>query len=204
MGSSKQIFLAFAAASLIIALILLGTKHPDTSYNGFTFSKDACPGSTKECWFGEFYIKNNPYVVSFYNHPSEVDDIYVEPDTLRMPSYSNTNHTLYLTVPKNAPGNIAIAAIELGRLLGTANNVFNLNVKAASDSEITCANASKNVIVLKIEQKPVDAVTITSPNCISIGATSDERSIAVADAFAYQLLGVIQQPKNQTNATLPR
>jgi hypothetical protein len=174
-------------------------------YGNFTFNQGECPGTEKECWFGEFVLRKQPYIMTFYYHPSDVENIPVEPDTLRVAELREiTNHTVFIAVPQNAPGTIGVAAVELSRVLGTANNLLNLNVKGAAWGDVTCENASGKVIVISIEQAAVDSVTFKQPNCIQIGATSDERAIAVADAYSYRLLTIIPTYIKPSNATLPR
>jgi hypothetical protein len=207
--SNTTLLLIGAAAALAIVLaIFLFSPKPDYSYKGFPFEKGACPGTEKLCWYANLEINDKPYLISFFYHPSEVDGISVAWDTIRLPAYANVaNHTVYITVPNNVPGSIGIAAIQLGRILGTRNGIFNMNVKAAvwgtDPGEITCANASKNTIVINFEQASKNEVYIKAANCIGIAATSDERAVAVADAFSYRLLGIIPTYK-PLNATIPQ
>lgn len=171
-------------------------SHQDDTYNSFSFSKSSCTASKQDCWYTALEIRNVPYTVTFYYHPRDVENISVARDTLKVPLLVNvTNHTLYVVVPEEAPGSIGIAAVELSRILGKRYGIFDLNVKGAvygtTEGQVSCADANNRTVVLLFEQAPVDSVFIRNRNCIVLAAVDADRAVAVADAYAYRLLGII-------------
>ena len=214
MASSNHLTLYFiigvAAALVAVVLVVWLVPKPSYDYHGYAIQKGKCPGSNVTCWFVNFDERGQPYLMTFYYHPSQVENITVVPDALRVTELANlANSTLYITVPNNVPGEVGVAAIELTRVLGTRYNIANLNVKTAvygtGPDQISCDNATGKTVIVSFEQGP-DAVYIQSVNCIIVSASDAQRAVAVADAYTYRILGIIYTPRNVTqnrSATLP-
>jgi len=205
---TTMFIIGIAAALAAVIFILVLVPKNDYNYNGYVIQKGTCPGSTVLCWFAEFNVRGQPYVMTFYYHPSQVDNITVVPDTLKVTQLATVaNSTLYITVPNNVPGKVGVAAIEITRVLGKRYNLVNLNVKTAvygtGPDQISCGNASGNTVVMSFEQGTIDAVFVRSTNCIVVSATDAERAVAVADAYAYRLIGVIYTPQQNSTASSP-
>jgi hypothetical protein len=115
-------------------------------------------------------------------------------------------------VPKNSPGSIGVAATEVSRILGQRYDLFNFPVKAGfagnSAEEVSCVNASAEQLVIVFKEQDLNAVTLSAPNCITVGAMSADDAIAVADAFMYHVLRIMPKEQNATSsapiAKLPR
>jgi hypothetical protein len=166
----------------------------DYSYHGFPIEKEKCAGTDLTCWFVALKVRDKPYTISFYNHPSAVEDIPVAPAALHsvLAMQQRANHTVTIAVPKNAPGEIGIASVALAQIMGSKYGIMNLNVKGAEyGTDVDCSDANAQHLIITFHQEPLTAVTQPSPNCIVLGATNATDTIAVADAFAYHILGVI-------------
>lgn len=180
----------------VLALVLLQHEE-DYSYHGFPIEKTTCQGTDIVCWALSLSVRGQPYVMTFYNHPADVEDIHVSPEALRsiIAMQNVQNHTVYIAVPDGAPGEIGIAGVSLARVLGQRYGIMNLNVRGApygsGAGEVSCASAGPRTMIISIEQQDVDAVLLRSPGCIVISATNASRTISAAEAYAYHVLGVI-------------
>ena len=158
-------------------------------------------------------IRNKPYIISFYNHPSTVKDIPINYDVLlSIESLQRVkDNMVYITVPQQAPSTIAIAGVQLGRILGDKNDIYNLHVKAAlqgvAKDQKTCDDANNKTMIILFTQTPTNLVTMDRNNCVIVGATTADEAITVTDALGYRLLGVIPSskpaPQAQLNITIP-
>jgi hypothetical protein len=205
----------FLVVLMIVAFAIIHFSQAQSyDYNAFHITKAACVGTARECYYVEFSIRDQPYTISFYNHPKDVENIPVMPSALQtvLAGQRIANHTVYIAVPENAPGQVGIAGVALARVLGTRYGIVNLNVKGATfgtkEGQVTCSSANQRTIVVSLQQEPLDGVALVSPNCVVIGATDAERIVATSEAFTYHILGVIPTftaPQfNSTNDTLLR
>jgi flagellar basal body-associated protein FliL len=198
--------------SLIIILIIIGIiilvigaiflskyilKNKNTvTYNQYVFQKSE--GNT---WMTQQMIKGKLYDIPFYNNPTQVLDIPVDPYSIdKIRNFTlNKNGTVYVSIDPNESSKVVIAAVEYVRILGNVYNIYNLNVKSAFNSQpnettdypiVTCSGQSKNtlVIVQKVSNKNLIS---SNGNCITIESINASESIRVADAFAFKLLSII-------------
>ena len=96
-------------AVLAIVLVFVALqKEEDYSYNGFPITRSTCQGTDITCWDVELNIRNKPYVMTFYNHPRDVNSIHVQPEAIRtiIAMQNVANHTVYIAVPDGAPGDV--------------------------------------------------------------------------------------------------
>jgi hypothetical protein len=197
LSGTTWLVIGLVAAMLIALAVVLFTPKEDYTYNAFPITKAACEGTDVDCYYVEFAIRGAPYTISFYNHPSEVEDIIVTPNALRvlLNMQDVRNHTVYIAVPTDAPAEFGIAGVALARILGTRYGIMNLNVKGAvlgnGPGEVSCSDASGRVLVIAMQEAAVDAVSVPQANCILLSATTPQMGVAVSEALTYRVLGVI-------------
>lgn len=182
---------------VILAVKFLAAPVEDLTYNGYPFVRAPCPGTDEECYFAELKINDQAYTIQFYHHPTEVEDVlfeYTALEALRSVR-EQPNPSVIIGVPDGAPGQIGIAGSQLGRILGERYGILGFAVTAqvigSGEGLVDCDDARTNTAVIAFKQGP-DSISVPSPNCIVIGATDADRSIAVADAFVYRIFGIIR------------
>ena len=197
--------------TLFIILALLASVYYITSfladrfeydifyeYNGFTFEK------YEDVWYTSFKLGNTIYPLPFHYGPRDLEDIpfSVIPDNILSSEF------IYLAIPpveefSNDDGRrIAQAAIEVGKIIGTQNNIFNIPARAVLSSEsemdtetpvIDCINATSVEAVIKFSIGEVTAVYEDSeyPNCYHIIGVTGRDVIRSANRLVYGLVGIM-------------
>jgi hypothetical protein len=187
----------FIVLSIVLFAFLLRPEK-DYTYNNYPFIKAKCPGTDDFCYFAELNIDGEAYTIQFYHHPSEVENVLFEYTALEALRVARTkqNATVIIGVPDGAPGQLAIAGSQLGRVLGKRYGILDFTVVpmviGAGIDKADCDDARTNTVVIAFQQGIEDAVSVPSPNCIILSSTSPEQTIAVADAFVYRLFGIIR------------
>lgn len=204
---SKKSLMFVISVVLIIITIIAGTillskyvfKDKNTiEYNHYIFIK-----YEKDKWITQQVINGQLYDMPFYNNPTEVLDIYVNPEVItKIRQFrTNKNGTLYVSVDPTESSKGIMAAIEYARILGNVYNIYNMNVKSAITQEvnitlaspvITCSNQSKDVFVIMQYKSDKNLINIEN-NCVTIEYLNVNESVRVADAFAFRLLNIIQE-----------
>lgn len=212
--TSKNRSLFYVIIGVIMVIIILGAilvlsryVFPNKNiveYNHYVFEK--FEGNK---WMTQQLIGGQVYNIPFYNNPLQVLDIPVDPMSITAIRYfrNNPNGTVYITVDPYESSKVVLANVEYARILGTAYNIYNMNVKSAISQNIdniteyqvmTCNNQSKNNFI--IYQRVTDKNLISlNGNCIVLESKTANESIRVADAFAFRLLNIIKdEPDNST------
>jgi hypothetical protein len=178
-------------------VFFLTRPAPDYTYNGYPFTRTACPGTDKICYFAELSINEQAYSIPFYYHPSQVEDVlfeYEALETLRN-ARARGNVTIIIGVPEGAPGQIGVAGSQLGRVLGKRYGILNFDVVpqvvGVGPEKADCDDGTPTTVVIAFQQGTFDGVFLASPNCIVLTSTSPEASIRVADLFVYRVFGII-------------
>lgn len=168
-------------------------------YNYYKFNK-----GEDNLWYLDLSIKNKPYLIPFYYTPFQIEDIYIDNNTMIALSQfkdRNTPKVMYISIDPLASSKIAVAAFEIKRLLGTNYDILNFDVyygihylHEANYTEYpvaTCNDARPDRIIMMINVTGKNSIT-TEDNCIHINSRSINESVRVADAFAYRILGIVQ------------
>ena len=209
--SSRMAWIAlgvFVALCVTLALFL-SRPEVDYTYNNYPFTKATCPGTDTFCYFAELKIDSEQYAIQFYHHPSDVENIifeYAALESLR-DARAQSNATVIIGVPDGAPGQLAIAGSQLGRVLGKRYGILDFTVVqmviGTGIDKADCDDARKNTVVIAFQQGAENAITSPSPNCIVLTATSPEETIKVADAFVYRIFGIIRTVREIAPTPLP-
>lgn len=194
--------------TVVVALVLVAAvvggvlawyfwPEPDYTYRAYPFTKDACPGTDKPCYFAILEIEGQPYTIPFEHHPTEVESIlfeYAVLDYLRA-TRSQDNPLVIIGVPENAPASVGVAGAQLSRLLGKRYGVLNMEVVARTigtgEDQVDCRHATLRQHVILFEQGSPSGVFVKAPNCIAVRAETPEALLPVIDAYSYRLLGII-------------
>ena len=209
--SSRMAWIALGVFVVLCVTLTLFLSRPevDYTYNNYPFTKAKCPGTDTFCYFAELKIDSEQYAIQFYHHPTEVENIIFEYTALESLRDARTqpNATVIIGVPDGAPGQLAIAGSQLGRVLGKRYGILDFTVVpmvvGTGIDKADCDDARKNTVVIAFQQGAENAITSPSPNCIVLTATSPEETIKVADAFVYRIFGIIRTVRTTAPAPLP-
>lgn len=199
-GTYILIGTAVVLVAVFIVTALLQTTD-DNSYNGFTFQQRQ-EGSLS-VWDTVVDSKGNLYQVTFYHHPSTLEDVIFEPgiaDLLRNPETRPSR--LYLTLPADAGSRPVVAGVEISKLTGYGIDFLNIETRSALQEStnssdiavITCEDATPDTVVISFSMGDYNMVHLdeNNPRCIHLMYETANDSIRVADRFGYGLLGIMQ------------
>jgi len=200
--SLRTVLLIVFGVIIILAGIVLLSKYVFTNkntveYNNYTFTK--FEGNK---WMTQQLIREQVYNIPFYNNPTQVQDVVIDPNSIvRIRQFSyNPNGTTYISVEPNESSKTILAGVEYARILGNAYSIYNMNVKSAitrttnasgSLPVMTCKNQSKDTFIIIQTMSDKNLISLKG-NCVTIEYLNANESIRVADAFAFRLLNIIR------------
>jgi len=212
-NSMTIVLIIVGAIIIIIAAIIIISKHYSTNSNQVEYNHYLFEKFEGNKWMTQQLIRGQLYNIPFYYNPKEVEDIPIDPNSINLiRSFGNrTNTTLiYISVDPSESSKIVLAGVEYARILGTAYNIYNMNVKSAIQRPynstagipiITCKNQSSNVIVIYPTVTDKNLVSVHG-NCIVIESKNVNESVRVADAFSFRLLNIMtDNTASSTSAT---
>ncbi len=125
-----------ALAGYFIAKMTMTPKNPNIiQYKNITFEK-----RSDNKWYLETMIRNQPYLIPFYNMPNDVENVTIDDSSvfqsLRFYMKYNPGGKIYITVDPNASSYLVVGGVEFARLLGTGYNIYNMNVSSAITKEV--------------------------------------------------------------------
>ncbi|MFP4118263.1 MAG: hypothetical protein ACLFTR_05070 [Candidatus Woesearchaeota archaeon] len=210
--SKKIMLFAILGAALIVAGIITFTQLIDVEeraydYNGFTFEK--YPGA--ETWYTSVRVNDKIYPLPFHHGPKEIEDISYEVDKNKLLS----SDFIYLSMPPmddksdTEARRIGLAAVEVGKIIGTRNNIFNIPAKATlthlpEGEEIPETEDGETIPVVNCENLPDNSTAVIfrigsftsvyeeSDNCYIVQGSDGRETVKAADRLAYGLLGIMQ------------
>ncbi len=183
-------------------------------YTGYIFARP----NNESLWTFQGRINGSVYEITTYYAPKELEDIDLSDLAIaQIISKPQIVITLNSSLDNVDGGgaNGGIAAIELGKILGTKNNILDKYVVAtvteaypnmSYPGPVTCANATSYTGVIQIELANQTAL-IARPHCILLLGSSPPQLIRAADRLLYGMLGIMSLSKqalpgsNQTNST---
>ena len=163
------------------------------AYNGFSFVK------VETLWYTEISAKGNIYNIPFRFGPRDVEHIPV--DMNNFVSALNAER-VFLTMDPELTSRVAIAAIEIGRVLGNKYDLLNMPVKSALTKIPEGGIQDYNETLIKTceDATEVEAVFLfisgnetkiyEENNCVVIQGVTDEDIIKASDRLAYGIIGV--------------
>ena len=206
-SSLKLMLYAVFGAVAVIGIILFVSNFVEIEetfyeYNGFTFEK--YPGS--EGWYTSIRLNNMIYPLPFYHGPKELEDIPYDIDEDLLLS----SEFIFLSIPPmdsesgEDARRMGIAAIEVGKILGTRNNIFNIPAKAslthapeeqnASIDEtpiVNCNNVPENSSAIVFQLGGFNGVFQENENCFVVQGTNARNVIKSSNRLVYGLLGIM-------------
>lgn len=170
------------------------------TYNYYEFNKQE-----DQKWYLELSIRKKPYIIPFYYNPFQVEDIFIDNVTMITMSQFKDRadpKVIYISIDPVASSKIAVAAFETKRILDKNYNILNFEayygihyLHEANYTEFplaTCKDARPDRLIMIINVTGENSIT-TQNNCIHINSKNENESIRVSDAFAFRLLGIMQE-----------
>lgn len=183
---------------IIIGLLVLFFSikylyHPETNeesymYNQFKFTR------MSGLWFTEIQAADKVFRIPTRYSPRELEQISIEPNV-----YGKVigSREIYLTVSNNLSSVAVLAAIEVGRIIGTRYGVLNIPSTGAltewANDETpvkTCKDAvnGTGIIWFKIGNK---TAVYSDKNCVIVQGKDEWDIVKAADRLAFGLLGIM-------------
>ena len=189
-------------AGLVYGIFLVTNIFSDSfeptsyTYNGFSFTQE------DGIWYTTFQRGDNVVTLPFHYGPKDLADISIEVSPDR---FFDTDF-IYLSIPpvEVVEGDeglrIAQAAVEVGKVVGTRNNVFNIPAKAVLSSPsdvdpftdvVTCQNATSDTNVIMFLLGDENIVYEHEPYCFFVQGVTGRDTIKSANRLVYRLLGIM-------------
>jgi hypothetical protein len=201
---SVLVVLTVFAALIFVPELLQKQKQEDSKYNNFEFEQ-----YEDGLWGVRVEVNTNPYLVLMHYHPTEVDTIKVEQGAVDVINALATKVAVtgegqvYITMDPDAPAGLAIAGVELAKVLGEKYGIYNIPTKAAFSKPkegfgqsipiITCQDAVNDTFVVYIREAENEYVGVPQDfnQCIVVQGSSANETIRVADRLVYALFNII-------------
>lgn len=209
--STRLVIYTILAAVLIVGSIFvvsnfIETEEQSYTYNGFTFER--YPGN--EAWYTSVLVNEQIYPLPFHYGPKELEDIPYSVDEEKILS----SEFIFLSLPpmeERDTGDarrLGQAAIEVGKVIGTRNNIFNIPARAAISADpdidepleteqgdeipiINCESLPENSTAIMFQIGDMTSVYEESDNCYIVQGTDGRDTIRTADRLVYGLLGIM-------------
>jgi hypothetical protein len=205
--SSRLLFTTVVIVGVILMLLIIGTQFlpqffQDTryTYNGFEFVKNP----EMQTWFTTFRIRDQIYPLPFHYGPRDLEDI---PTNIDKEQLLNSEF-IYLSLPPMEGEDaadirrLALAAVEVGKIIGTKNGIYDIPTKAAltrpTDEEDTadipiigCGAATETTGVIIFQIGSYTSVYENSDNCYIVQGPTGVDVLRASDRFVYELLGIM-------------
>lgn len=168
-------------------------------YNGFDFSQIQSDKLT--LWKTTINVKGQPYIVPFYYHPRDLEDIPME-QGVTDELVNKEPKVLYITFSSDAGSKPVIGGVEVSRFTGSRYKLLNIETHAALKDDpkdgaqhllINCAKATNRSMVLSYDHGNNTIIyrDHQHPSCIHLEYRTPDDSIRVSDRFAYGLLRIM-------------
>lgn len=204
--SNTAKFLIFCAVLVIIFLglviiprVITKAKLEKYKYNNFEFVQRG-----DGFWYTLVQKGAQPYWIPFYYHPTELEDIPVEPG-LRAKFFEikDNNGSIFITIDPDSESNkIVIAGVEISRITGSRYDLLNVPTSSAfikpptagsaetGTPTVTCMHSNNKTMVIWITLSGLNVVS-SKNYCVVLEARTHEDMIRVADRTMYHLLGIM-------------
>ncbi len=203
----KYLIIGLSVIVIIFVLLLLYphfSRWEDTDlYNNFEFVQDV-----DGFWNAKMEINGQPYTIIFHHHPDELENITISENSTRAVSElakfvkAKDEGSILVAMSPEAPAAVAMAYVELKKVLGSDFNIYNIPIQGAythklnglNESDVplvTCATRPKNTLVFELKVTDKDKITYPQPGCIIIEGHNATEVIKGADRFVYSLLGIM-------------
>lgn len=207
--SNRLLFTTIIVVGVTLLLLIVGTQflpkifnNSRYTYNGFEFIKN--PES--ETWFTTFKIGDKIYPLPFHYAPRDLEDI---PININKKQLLN-NDFVYLALPPMEDKDpqdvrrLALAAIEVGKIIGTKNGIYNIPTKTALTRPVEvetndtanipivgCGVATNNTGVIIFQYGSYTAVFENSNNCYIVQGPTGTDVVKASDRLVYDILGIM-------------
>ncbi|MEK6963067.1 MAG: hypothetical protein AABX70_01475 [Nanoarchaeota archaeon] len=191
------LLIAVVLASFFTYIYYMKVIYPKAyRYNGFDFYKGDL------VWTTQIQVGDQLYIIPFYHHPKDLEDIPVEPLIEKKIQQLNASDRIFITLDPDLESKAVVAAVELSRITGSRYKIYNIQTHGALTRPsakskanainplVTCANADNQTVVVWLKLGDVNVVH-SKGNCILLEGKSSEDLVRVTDRFVYRLLSVM-------------
>ncbi len=194
-------FVLFIAIVFGATLLLSHDNPSEKDYNNFVFTQ-----GPDGLWYVDLEINGVLYNIVFHYHPSDLENISVDPRVVSLiNSLSNyvkntSEGSLYISLDPEADASLAMAGVEVAKILGEKYNIYNIPTSAVysrpfNDSlgtpVINCANRPPKSVVLEIRTGDSNSVFLEDTYCIVVEGVDGNSTIKSADRLDYALLKIM-------------
>ena len=180
---------------LITIIFIAGCNEKNRYvYNDFTITRQQHGWAVTVYTVYPDFSQPVPRVVNLRYGPKELEDIEVD-NSIKDIILKSEN--IYLTIDPNESSKIAIATIDLGKVLGTAPwGVFKIPTQSALTQPIdnitvkTCNDATQSTTIIYFKKGIQNSIS-NNNNCIVLEGREIEEIIKLSDRLALELLGVM-------------
>jgi hypothetical protein len=197
------VVLAIFAVFIYFGYSMRTPRPLEKDYGAYHFTMDRSVPENERVWWTQVQKGNQAYNLPFFYGPWELEQIAVPRSTLEhiWKKQLDKSISVYVSIDPNSTGTAVVAGANIARIIGTKYRIFNMNVSAAltaqgstSTQVISCANSSSKVFVYEIRLGATTAISLGGQNgtCVVIQAQNASDLLRAADAYSYNLLGVMK------------
>ena len=184
---------------VFIPKLIQKQKLDKYTYNNFQFIE-----RDDGFWYTLVQKADQPYWIPFYYHPTELEDIPVEPG-LRSKFFeiADNQGKIFITLDPDSESNkVVIAGVEISRITGGKYGLLNVPTSSAfikppttSTTEtgtpiVRCEHSNNQTMVIWIALSELN-LAYSQNYCVILEAKTYEDMIRVADRTMYHLLGIM-------------
>ncbi len=164
----------------------------ENAYNNFPFVE------SEGKWYTEVDIGGQAYVIPFYYHPRDLEDIKYEPNVEKKLTV-NKPEQIYITLDPDLPAIATVAGVQISRITGERYQMMNILTKSAftrypgfvsKSPIITCEDSNSKIAVIKMHYG--DETSISSEdNCIILTVDEANETVRLAERLTLEMLGIM-------------
>lgn len=162
-------------------------------FNGFSFIK-----MSDNLWYTQVTKDNKLFTLPMRYGPLEIEEIPVEEGVTE--KIVNSSY-VYLTVAPDVSSQYVMAMVEIGKVLGTKYQIYNMDVKSAftfspenaigaQQPIVTCDNATSSTRVVWFK-KASPTIAYVEGDCVILQSDEDMGIVMLTDRIVYDLVNII-------------
>jgi hypothetical protein len=193
------VFIIFSLSVLFFAVTYFSSNEPafeTYDFNGYTFTKQDISWSTN----AYNAASDREYYILMYYGPREVENIALTADFM---NYILSRDFIYLALNETAldsnqmAAQGAIAGIELGKVIGTKNNILNKETRGIlvgtveNTDEFSCDQVNSSIGMIVFTHAESTQVILSDDNCIYVQGPNGAELVRAADRLMLHLVGIM-------------
>jgi hypothetical protein len=199
---TRNLVVAIAVILLIsVALFFISNrvstqrKSATDNYNGFDFFEN------DGIWFTYILREGNNYQIPFYYHPTEVEDILMQPGIEDKIEILTRDDNIYISVDPDMTSKAVVAGVNIARITGNQYDLYNIPTHSAFSREPaeasnapikTCDDSDETTLVIIFKIGDDNKIySVGGTNCIVMQAETEDDLLREADRLIYELVGIM-------------